>query len=130
LFAEFIGIHAFMRSITDLPSAISPLVLVAVLGSAVGVVALSFRAFESEKTKRKRLELKRQKELRALTDRISAYAHSVRKQFPTGDVVVSERDLAEQLRKKTDMVVTALNLLLNEQKVQRAPLSGYWKLNT
>jgi hypothetical protein len=24
---------------------------------------------------------------------------------------------------------TALNLLLTEQKVQRAPLSGYWKLN-
>jgi hypothetical protein len=119
-----------MRSITDLPSAISPLVLVAVLGSAVGVVALSFRAFESEKTERKRLELKRQKELRALTDRISSYARTVHKQFPTGDVVVSERDLAEQLRKRTDMVVTALNLLLNEQKVERAPLSGYWKLNT
>jgi hypothetical protein len=26
-------------------------------------------------------------------------------------------------------VVTALNLLLNEQKVQRPPLTGYWKLN-
>ena len=47
----------------------------------------------------------------------------------TGDVVVSDHDLAEQLRKRTDMVVTALNLLLNEQKVQRAPLRGYWKLN-
>jgi hypothetical protein len=33
------------------------------------------------------------------------------------------------LRKRTDLVVTALNLLLNEQKVQRAPLSEYWKLN-
>ena len=42
--------------------------------------------------------------------------------------MVSERDLAEQLRKRTDMVITALNLLLNEQKVQRVPLSGYWKL--
>ena len=119
-----------MRSVTGLPSTISPLLLVAVLGSAVGVVAVTFRAFESEETKRKRLELKRQKELRALTDRISGYARTVHKQFPTGDVVVSERDLAEQLRKRTDMVVTALNLLLNEQKVQRAPPSGYWKLNT
>ena len=26
-------------------------------------------------------------------------------------------------------ILTALNLLLNEQKVQRVPLSGYWKLN-
>ena len=40
--------------------------------------------------------------------------------------MVSECDLAEQLRKRTDVVVTALNLLLSEQKVHRAPLSGYW----
>jgi hypothetical protein len=85
--------------------------------------------FESKETKAKRLELKRQKELRALTERISAYARTVHRQFPTGDVVVSERDLAEQLRKRTDVVVTALNLLLNQQRVQRAPLNGYWKLN-
>jgi hypothetical protein len=50
-------------------------------------------------------------------------------QFPTGDVVVSERDLAERLRKRTDVVVHALNLLLNEQKLQRVSLSGYWKLS-
>jgi hypothetical protein len=37
--------------------------------------------------------------------------------------------LAEQLRKRSDSVAAALNLLLGEQKVQRAPLSGYWKLN-
>ena len=118
-----------MRSFTNLPSTMSPLVLAAVLASAVGVVAMSIRAFESEGAKAKRLELKRQKELRSLTGRISAYARAVRQQFPSGDVVVSERDLAEQLRKRTDLVVTALNLLLNEQKVQKAPLSGYWKLN-
>ena len=49
--------------------------------------------------------------------------------YPTGDVVVSERDLAEQLRKHPNTVATALNLLLGEQKVQRAPLNEYWKLN-
>jgi len=49
--------------------------------------------------------------------------------YPTGDVVVSERDLAEQLRKPHNAVATALNLLLSEEKVQRAPLRGYWKLN-
>jgi DNA-binding GntR family transcriptional regulator len=54
---------------------------------------------------------------------------NVHQRFPTGDVVVSEEDLAEQLRNRSDAVVTALNLLLNEQKVERAPLSGYWKLN-
>jgi DNA-binding GntR family transcriptional regulator len=53
----------------------------------------------------------------------------VHQQFPTGDVVVSERDLADQLRKRPEAVATALNLLFNEQKVQRAPLRGFWKLN-
>jgi hypothetical protein len=43
--------------------------------------------------------------------------------------VVSEGDLAEQLRKRPNALVTALNLLLDEQKVQCAPLNGYWKLN-
>jgi len=46
-----------------------------------------------------------------------------------GDVVVSEQDLAEQLRRRPDTVATALSLLLGEQKVQKAPLNGYWTLN-
>jgi hypothetical protein len=54
---------------------------------------------------------------------------NVHQRYPTGDVVVSECDLAEQLRKRPDSVATALDLLLGEQKAQRAPLSGYWKLN-
>jgi hypothetical protein len=56
-------------------------------------------------------------------------ARKVHRRFPTGDVVVAERDLAEQLRKHPDLVATALNVLLGERKVQRVPLSGYWKLN-
>jgi hypothetical protein len=44
-------------------------------------------------------------------------------------VVVSEGDLSERFRKRPDAIATALNLLLGEHKVQRAPLSGYWKLN-
>lgn len=92
--------------------------MVAVLASAATVVAVSIRALESEESKAKRLELKRQKEVRALTGRISAYARNIHQQFPTGDVVVSESDLAEQLRKRPEVIVTALNLLLNEQKVR------------
>ncbi|PYV80590.1 MAG: hypothetical protein DMG96_00285 [Acidobacteria bacterium] len=98
--------------------------------SALAITAISARAFETEKSRSKRAELKKQKELRVLTDKISVYAREVHQRFPTGDVVVSESDLAEQLRKRPEAVVTALNLLLNEQKVQRAPLSGYWKLNS
>ena len=37
-------------------------------------------------------------------------------------MIVSERDLAEEFRKRPDVVITALNLLSSEQ-IQRAPLS-------
>jgi hypothetical protein len=100
------------------------------LASAVGITAASVRAFESEESKARRAKLQKQKELRLLAERISIYGKTVHQQFPTGDVVISECDLAEQLRKRPEAVVTALNLLLNEQKVQRAPLNGYWKLNS
>jgi len=52
---------------------------------------------------------------------ISAYGRNVHQRYPTGDVVVSERDLVEQLRKPPDSVAAALGVLLGEQKVQRAP---------
>jgi DNA-binding GntR family transcriptional regulator len=68
-------------------------------------------------------------ELRSLAERISRYGHTIHQRYPTGDVIVSEREVAEQLRKRPDAVITALNLLLNERKVQEAPLRGYWKLN-
>jgi hypothetical protein len=116
-----------MQSVKSILSAAPQWTLL--IASGVGVTAASIRAFESEETKRKRSELKKQKELRYLTQRISVYARTVHQRYPTGDVIVSERDLAEQLRKRPEAVVTALNLLLNEQKVQRAPLNGYWKLN-
>jgi len=99
------------------------------LASVLGIAAASIRAFEPKNAKQKRAEVRRQKELKTLAEKISTYGHTVHEQFPTGEVVVSERDLAEQLRKRPEAVVTALNRLLSEQKVQRAPLSGYWKLN-
>jgi hypothetical protein len=117
-----------MQSLKNILSSVSPQWFVLIV-SAVGITAASIRVFESEETKRKRVELKKQKELRRLTESISVYGRTVHQRFPTGDVVVSERDLAEQLRKRPEAVVTALNLLLNEQKVQRAALNGYWKLN-
>jgi hypothetical protein len=49
--------------------------------------------------------------------------------YPTGDVVVCERDLAEQLRMRPDSVATALDLRLGEQKTPpvmgRAALAAY-----
>ena len=43
--------------------------------------------------------------------------------------MVNVRDLSEQLRKRPDTVAAVLDLLLREQRVQRASLRGYWKLN-
>jgi lysophospholipase L1-like esterase len=101
----------------------------ALIISVLGIAALFMRVLENDSARAKRAERNKKKELRSLAERISSYGHRVHQRYPTGDVIVSERDLAEQLRKRPDAVVTALNLLLNEQKVQRAPLNGYWRLN-
>ena len=96
---------------------------------ALTIVAMSVRAFETDRSRAKRAERNKKKELGSLAERISSYGKGIHQRYSSGDVIVSERDLAEQFRKRSDAVVTALNLLLNEQKVQRAPLNGYWKLN-
>ena len=91
----------------------------AVIAGAVGIAATCRWCLETDEVR----------DQRALADKISTYGRNVHRRYPTGDVVVSERDLAEQLRKCPDSVASALDLLLGEQKVQRAPLSGYWKIN-
>ena len=101
----------------------------AVIACAVGIAATCAWCLETDEARAKRAQQKKEKELRALADKISTYGRNVHQRYPTGDVVVSESDLAEQFRKRPDSVATALNLLLGEQKVQRAPLNGYWKLN-
>src|SRR5260370_39164213 len=96
---------------------------------AVGIRRTGWRALETAGGRPRRAARNKKKELRSLAERISSYGKGVHRRYPTGDVIVSERDLAEQLRKRPDAVATALDLLLREQRVQRAPLSGYWKLN-
>lgn len=102
---------------------------VALIISALGIAAMCLRVLESDRVRAKRAERNKKKELRSLAERISSYGEGIHQRYPSGNVIVSERDLAEELRKRPDAVITALNLLLSEQKVQRAPLSGYWKLN-
>jgi len=103
--------------------------MVALASSAVGIVAISLRLSESAAAREKRIQEANKKELRAIANRISHYAKSVRERFPNGAVVVSEEDLAAQLRKRPDYVASALNALLNERKVELTPLTGYWRLN-
>jgi hypothetical protein len=101
----------------------------AVVAGFVGIAATCRWCLETDGVRDQGAQRRNKKELRALADKISTYGRNVHQRYPTGDVVVSERDLAEQLRKRPDSVATALDLLLGEQKVQKAPLSGYWKLN-
>ena len=96
---------------------------------AVGVAATCRWYLETDKARVQRAQRKREKELRTLADEILAYGRTVHQCYPTGDVVVSEGDLAERLCERPDTAATALNVLLREQKVQKAPLNGYWKLN-
>lgn len=103
--------------------------LVAIASSVVGIAAVSLRLTESEAARKKRVQETKKKELRAIANRISHYAKSVRERFPDGAVVVSEEDLATQLRKRPDYIASALNALLTEQKVERTPVTGYWRLN-
>jgi hypothetical protein len=102
---------------------------VVLIAGATGIAATCRWCLETDEACAQRAQRKDTKELRALADKISTYGRKVHHRYPTGDVVVSEHDLAERLRKRPDAVATALNLLLGEQKAQKAPLNGYWKLN-
>ena len=118
-----------MNFLTSVFSSMPPRWWVALILSALGIAVICIRTFETEDSRARRAERNKKKKLRSLADKISSYGHTVHQRYPSGDVIVSERDLAEQLRKRPDVVITALNLLLTEQKVQRTPLGGYWKLN-
>src|ERR1035438_6781704 len=97
----------------------------AAIAGVVGIAVVGKSVLETEQAKAQRTERKRKEELQALADRISNYGRSVHQHYPTGEVVVSESDLAGRFRKRPDAVATALNVLLVEHKVQRAPLDGY-----
>jgi len=112
-----------------LPDVRSSAPWVALIVSALGIAAVCMHVFETDEARAHSAERKRQKDLRSLADKISGYGQGIHQRYPTGDVVVSVRDLAEQLGKRPDVVAKALHLLLTEQKVQEAPLKGYWKLN-
>ena len=102
---------------------------VVLIAPAVGIAATCRWCLETDEARAQRAQRKQRKELRALADKISTYSRKVHQRYSTGDVIVSERDLAEELRKRPDAVATALTLLLGERKVQKAPMNGYWKLN-
>jgi hypothetical protein len=94
------------------------------LSACALAVAASFKCcFERDEARVQRLQSNEKKRLRALADKIVTYGRNVHQRYPSRDVIVSQRDLAEQLRKKPGAVVTALKLLAEERKVQRTSLA-------
>jgi len=80
----------------------------AVIAGAVGIAATCRWCLETDEVRDQRAQRRNKKELRALADKISTYGRNVHQRYPTGDVVLSERDLAEQLRKRLDSAMNPL----------------------
>ncbi|GAC1438675.1 MAG: hypothetical protein NVS1B11_31900 [Terriglobales bacterium] len=118
-----------MKFLTILPNITSHWKTAAAVAGTCAIAVTVRRCLETEKARAERAQRTKDKEVRALADRISSYGYRIHRRYPTGEVVVGENDLAAQLRKRPHLVGTALNLLLGEQRVQKAPLTGYWKLN-
>jgi hypothetical protein len=97
-------------------------------GLVAGAALAAKRYLDTTPAGLQRAELKREEDLRTLALKISRYAGDVHKRYPTGEVVVSQWDLAMKLRKSSDAVAAALDFMLGERRVQRAALDGFWKL--
>jgi hypothetical protein len=74
---------------------------IALTASALGIAAICLRVLESDGARAKRAERNKKKELRSLAERISSYGQGVHQRYPTGDVIVSERDLSGEASKAT-----------------------------
>ncbi len=98
----------------------------ALIACAIGAVAALRWNYDKDPERRARMQ---EKDLHSLAEKISKYARNMQEKYPTGSVVVSEDDLAGTLHRTPESIATALGLLHSQQKIERAPLSGYWKLN-
>lgn len=98
----------------------------ALVACAIGALAALRWNYDKNPERAARIK---EKELHSLAERISKYAREMQAKYPSGSVVVSEEDLAGALHHTPERIVRALGLLHSQQKVERAPLSGYWKLN-
>lgn len=101
----------------------------AVLACGIAVASLYKLSTETDEVRAQRANQRRENELLRVASKISSYARDIHRRYPDGDVVISDTDLAQQLHKPQELVTTALAILLDQQRVQRAPLAGYWKLN-
>ena len=96
---------------------------VALVACAIGAVAALRWNYDKDPERKARTQEK------DLAERISKYAREMQERYPTRCVVVSEHDLAGALHRTPEGIAGALGFLHSQQKVKRAPLAGYWKLN-
>ena len=101
----------------------------ALIACGIAFTSLYKLSTETEEGRAQKAEQKQQTELNRVASQISNYAQRVHTRYPDGDVVISDLDLAHQLRKPQEMVAKALAMLSEQKQVQRAPVAGYWKLN-
>src|ERR1700757_3595969 len=96
-----------MHSFLDILASVLPHWWVALIISGLGIAVICLRALESDEVRAKRADRNKKKELRSLAQRISSYGQGVHERYPTGDVIVSQRHLAEELRKRPAAVITS-----------------------
>ncbi|HET7150665.1 MAG TPA: hypothetical protein VFI60_04590 [Candidatus Acidoferrum sp.] len=117
---------AMLNSVTRIPSWLTAHWRgAALVACAIGAAAI-LRSHNKDPERAARMK---EKDLQTLAERISKYAREMQARYPNGSVVVSEDDLAGALHRAPERIARALGLLQNQQKVERAPLAGYWKLN-
>lgn len=102
----------------------------AVIASGLAVACIYRISTETEEQRVQRAKQKRENELSRVAKQISNYARDLHQRYPDGEIVISDDDLSRQLHKSHELVATALTMLLEQKQVQRAPLAGYWKLNS
>jgi hypothetical protein len=102
----------------------------AVIASGLAVACIYRISTETEEQRAQRAKQKRENELSRVAKQISNYARDLHQRYPDGEIVISDDDLSRQLHKSHELVATALTMLLEQKQVQRAPLAGYWKLNS
>jgi hypothetical protein len=102
----------------------------AVIASGLAVACIYRISTETEEQRAQRAKQKRENELSRVAKQISNYARDLHQRYPDGEIVISDDDLSRQLHKSHELVATALAMLLEQKQVQRAPLAGYWKLNS
>jgi hypothetical protein len=102
----------------------------AVIASGLAVACIYKISTETEEQRAQKAKQRRENELSRVAKQISNFARDLHQRYPDGEIVISDDDLSKQLHRPQELVASALTILLEQKQVQRAPLAGYWRLNS